>query len=730
MDATACHSILINPYEGIQRSSYVINKSITRTELSCPTDYRRSLRALPDIVGYCRSLRALPVIEFSCPTGYRRSLRALPDVVEAFVPYRMCHTISAPKGSSHCKWTDFGEIRPHSVTITEFGAVGDGVTLNTKAFQNAIFYLNTFADKGGAKLFVPAGRWLTGSFDLINHLTLWLDKEAVILGSKNSDDWPVVDPLPSYGRGTELPGGRHRSLIYGGNLTDVIITGDNGTIDGHGSVWWNWFRSKTLNYTRPHLVELINATGVVISNLTFLNSPFWTIHPVYCSGWDEYGISFARPNTNIIIRRLTGQNRNGSGIAIGSEMSGGVSEVYAENLYFFDSSTAIIIKTARGRGGYVRNIYISNVTLSNVDTAIKFNSNFSQHPDEFYDPNALPVIERITVKDVIGDNIKVAGLKGIEGDSFQSVCLLNITLNVTSESPWNCSYIEGYSALVSPETYEPLKESIYPRHNSDCYHLSNHLWSSAEVFEEGEMLWKNAVVAQFVGRIPNFNYFQKMFTNSELKDRVLENRPWHIQGKPLIVRKWEPRMRSLEFNMARLPVWLQLVNIPLELFTQKGISYIASALGNSLYSDRITASQKRLAFARVCVEIDASVEIPKSIEVEMRDGNIVQEKVWMPKKVAKEVKISEEENIARSADKNEKQTDKGKAKEEEVSGRENIKRLKSSSVNRFTILDTVLDVEEMVQGRGDDKNLNGFTSRSEFDAVEEENELHTDHGEL
>lgn len=42
---------------------------------------------------------------------------------------------------------------------------------------------------------------------------------------QNSDDWPVVDPLPSYGRGRELPGGRHRSLIYGHNLTDVVITG-------------------------------------------------------------------------------------------------------------------------------------------------------------------------------------------------------------------------------------------------------------------------------------------------------------------------------------------------------------------------------------------------------------------------------------------------------------------------------------------------------------------------
>lgn len=89
----------------------------------------------------------------------------------------------AIRGSSHCERGNPAVVRPHSVSITEFGAVGDGVTLNTKAFQNAIFYLNSFADKGGAKLFVPAGHWLTGSFDLISHLTLWLDKDAVILGS-------------------------------------------------------------------------------------------------------------------------------------------------------------------------------------------------------------------------------------------------------------------------------------------------------------------------------------------------------------------------------------------------------------------------------------------------------------------------------------------------------------------------------------------------------------------
>jgi polygalacturonase len=96
--------------------------------------------------------------------------------------------------------------RPHSASITDFGAVGDGVTLNTKAFQNALFYLNSFAKKGGAQLFVPAGRWLTGSFSLISHLTLSLDKGAVILGSpvRLFHKWFVDNNLPTLSRVTSV----------------------------------------------------------------------------------------------------------------------------------------------------------------------------------------------------------------------------------------------------------------------------------------------------------------------------------------------------------------------------------------------------------------------------------------------------------------------------------------------------------------------------------------------
>ena len=131
------------------------------------------------------------------------------------------------------------------------------------------------------------------------------------------------------------------------------------------------------------------------------------------------------------------------------------------------------------------------------------------------------------------------------------------------------------------------------------------------------------------------NLFIIQLPNTKMRDKVLESGPWHIQNRPLIVRRWEAEMKSLEFSMAKLPLWIQLSNIPLELFSQKGISYIASGLGNPLYMDRITTSQQRLAYARVCVEVEASKTIPQSLEIELKNGITVHVHVEIPWQPAK-----------------------------------------------------------------------------------------------
>ena len=105
----------------------------------------------------------------------------------------------------------------------------------------------------------------------------------------------MIDPLPSYGRGRDKAGGRYASLIGGSNLTDVVVTGDNGTIDGQGAVWWSKFRSNKLKYTRGYLIEVLWSDTVVVSNVTLLNSPAWNIHPVYSSNIVVQGITILAP---------------------------------------------------------------------------------------------------------------------------------------------------------------------------------------------------------------------------------------------------------------------------------------------------------------------------------------------------------------------------------------------------------------------------------------------------
>ena len=74
--------------------------------------------------------------------------------------------------------------RKHSAVLTDFGGVGDGKTSNTQAFKAAITNLSQLAVDGGAQLIVPPGKWLTGSFNLTRHFTLFVHKDAVILGAQ------------------------------------------------------------------------------------------------------------------------------------------------------------------------------------------------------------------------------------------------------------------------------------------------------------------------------------------------------------------------------------------------------------------------------------------------------------------------------------------------------------------------------------------------------------------
>nr|GMC98065.1 probable polygalacturonase [Ipomoea batatas] len=387
-------------------------------------------------------------------------------------------------------------------SLTDFGGVGDGVTLNTDAFRTAVDFLSGFAPEGGSMLYVPPGKWLTGSFNLTSHFTLFLDQDAVILASQDENDYPVIEPLPSYGRGRDTEGGRFISLIFGTNLTDVVITGNNGTLDGQGKLWWDKFHNGTLNYTRPYLIEIMYSENIQISNITLLNSPSWNVHPVYSSdiiiegitiiaptrspntdginpdsctntriqdcyivsgddciavksGWDEYGIAFGMPTKQLVIRRVTCISPTSAMIALGSEMSGGIEDVRAEDIVAIDTESAVRIKTGVGRGGYVKDIYVRRVTMKTMKYVFWMTGNYGSHPDDKYDPNAFPVIENINYRDMVAENVTMAGrLEGISGDPFTGICISNVTIEMGQHAkilPWNCTDISGVSSGVVPQ---------------------------------------------------------------------------------------------------------------------------------------------------------------------------------------------------------------------------------------------------------------------------------------
>ncbi|KAL9444874.1 hypothetical protein AB3S75_017962 [Citrus x aurantiifolia] len=385
-------------------------------------------------------------------------------------------------------------LRPAAFNLTDFGGVGDGVTLNTEAFQRAVYAISKLGKKGGGQLNVPPGRWLTAPFNLTSHMTLFLADDAEILAIENEKFWPLMPPLPSYGYGREHPGPRFGSFIHGQNLKDVVITGHNGTINGQGQAWWKKYRQKLLNNTRGPLVQIMWSSDILISNITLRDSPFWTLHPYDCknvtirnvtilapifeapntdgidpdscedmviedcyisvgddaiaikSGWDQYGIAYGRPSMNILIRNLVVQSMVSAGVSIGSEMSGGVSNVTVENLLVWSSRRAVRIKTAPGRGGYVQNINYRNLTFDNVRVGIVIKTDYNEHPDEGYDPKALPILKDISFIGVHGQGVRVpVRIHGSEEILVRNITFQDMSVGLTYKKKhiFQCAFVQG-----------------------------------------------------------------------------------------------------------------------------------------------------------------------------------------------------------------------------------------------------------------------------------------------
>jgi polygalacturonase len=175
-----------------------------------------------------------------------------------------------------------------SVSVTDFGAIGDNATDCTAAFRSAAAAV---AAASGGSLLVPAGNFKTAPFNLSSNAALVV--EGTGWGIESLAAWPMVPGLPSYASPDAMPGPRYHPLVWGVNASNVSVSG-SGTINGAGSWWWSQMRGNT----RPHIMEMHNCSGVEISGVTLQNSAFWTLRPWMCTNVHIHDMQILAPWPN------------------------------------------------------------------------------------------------------------------------------------------------------------------------------------------------------------------------------------------------------------------------------------------------------------------------------------------------------------------------------------------------------------------------------------------------
>lgn len=388
--------------------------------------------------------------------------------------------------------------------ILDYGAVGDGVTLNTAAIQRAID-----ACGAGESVRVPAGVFRTGALFLHSDMTLHLAEGAVLLGSGDTADFPVL-PYAFEGR----KGQSYASLLNTidireacpadawyetGHITapekrlhGLTIEGQ-GIIDASGAALFHKELAEKAGF-RGRALALRNVDGLILRGVTVRNSPAWCVHLMFCtdvlvegvtirtkyapdgekygvfngdgldpdscrdviirdcviesqddcialkSGRDAWGREIGVPTENVLIERCT--LRYGFGVAMGSEMSGGIRNVTVRDCVFEDTYSLASVKAIRGRGAFIEDVTYErlrhyNHSLEHRDCrwfrgAIYIDQFYSH---EEYDPNApqpiddgTPVIRNIVLRDVESETIagNAIFLQGLPERHLDGVTLENV----------------------------------------------------------------------------------------------------------------------------------------------------------------------------------------------------------------------------------------------------------------------------------------------------------------
>ena len=166
------------------------------------------------------------------------------------------------------------------ITVTEHGAVPDGITLNTAAIQSLI---DQCRETGGGTLLFPPGRYLTGGLVLRSNITLHLENGATLLGSTNLADYTLYNPSPV--RFSEDHEGL-RTLLFAHKVNNIRLCG-KGTIDGQGPLIK---RPPGVRASMPRNIWFAECEDVSVEDLHLRHSGFWMQHYLKCMRLRLHGL--------------------------------------------------------------------------------------------------------------------------------------------------------------------------------------------------------------------------------------------------------------------------------------------------------------------------------------------------------------------------------------------------------------------------------------------------------
>ncbi len=409
-----------------------------------------------------------------------------------------------------------------NVTITEFGARGDGSWDNSKAFEEAF-------RETGVTVTVPSGIWLTGPITLKSDSTLIIESGAVIKFIPEPERY-----LPVYTRWEGVRCYAMHPLLYAENAENVTVEGD-GVIDGSGRRWWEllWDKKKRnagpetgyeknlaslnpgyenepsggggrqMQFLRPAFVQFNNCTDVTLRGIKIIESPFWTVHPLFShnvkidgitifnpsdspntdaidvdsctgvsitrcyinvgddgitikSGAGEDGLRADKPTYNVLVDSCTVSSAHG-GAVIGSETAAGIRDVVFSNCSFIGTDRGIRIKTRRGRGGTIENLTFRNISVDGCLCPFTFNMYYKcgATDDGLFSLDPLPVrsdtphIRNIVIENVTATDCRSSAgfIVGLPESAIEGVTIRNSFFSVSASSDADPKESEMYRGL-------------------------------------------------------------------------------------------------------------------------------------------------------------------------------------------------------------------------------------------------------------------------------------------